>query len=168
MATITTLQTGDNGSTSRTVINTNLTNLNTDKIETSYLDTDVTLAADSDTKVATQKATKAYVDGIIQTSVEITTGVTHSLTTTAGQVVCVWAKGNITSTLNGTGNFSPTLKYGAVQKDIVSSGVDSDGVVAYTPFSLMYTETPGNATADITVTAGTTLENVVIMVQIIG
>jgi len=62
MATITTLATGDTGSTSRTTINDNFTNLNTDKIETSVLDTDTTLAADSDSKVATQKATKAYVD----------------------------------------------------------------------------------------------------------
>lgn len=45
-----------------TIINTNFSNLNTDKIETSYLDTDNTLAADSDSKIATQKATKAYVD----------------------------------------------------------------------------------------------------------
>jgi hypothetical protein len=35
------------------------------KIETSYLDTDGTLAANSDTKIATQKATKTYADGKI-------------------------------------------------------------------------------------------------------
>jgi uncharacterized cupin superfamily protein len=34
------------------------------KIPTSYLDTDTSLAANSDTKIATQKATKAYVDAI--------------------------------------------------------------------------------------------------------
>lgn len=45
-----------------TIINTNFSNLNTDKIETSVLDTDTTLAANSDAKVATQKAVKAYVD----------------------------------------------------------------------------------------------------------
>jgi hypothetical protein len=33
------------------------------KIDSSYLDTDGTLAANSDTKIATQKATKTYVDG---------------------------------------------------------------------------------------------------------
>lgn len=44
------------------IINTNFSNLNTDKIETSYLDTDTTLAANSDVKIATQKAVKAYVD----------------------------------------------------------------------------------------------------------
>jgi hypothetical protein len=47
---------------SMTKINANFTNLNSDKIETSYIDTDTTLAANSDVKIASQKATKAYVD----------------------------------------------------------------------------------------------------------
>lgn len=62
MSTITTIAGGDGISPSRTVINTNFSNLNTDKIETSVLDVDTTLAANSDLKVATQKAVKAYVD----------------------------------------------------------------------------------------------------------
>lgn len=62
MSTITTIQGTDVISTSRTTINTNFSNLNTDKIETSYLDTDTTLAANSDSKIATQKAVKTYVD----------------------------------------------------------------------------------------------------------
>lgn len=62
MATITSLGANDSGATSRGVINTNFTNLNSDKIETSVLDTDGTLAANSDSKVATQKAAKTYVD----------------------------------------------------------------------------------------------------------
>lgn len=45
-----------------TIINTNFSNLNTDKIETSVLDTDTSLAANSDTKIATQKAVKAFVE----------------------------------------------------------------------------------------------------------
>lgn len=64
MSSITSLGASDNGSTSRTVINTNFTNLNSDKIETSVLDTDTTLAANSDVKIATQKAIKAYVDAL--------------------------------------------------------------------------------------------------------
>jgi hypothetical protein len=36
-----------------------------EKISNTYLDTDVTLAANSDTKIATQKATKAYADALI-------------------------------------------------------------------------------------------------------
>lgn len=62
MATITTINAGDNITDSRTVINTNFSNLNSDKIETSTLDTDTTLAANSDAKIPTQKAVKAYVD----------------------------------------------------------------------------------------------------------
>lgn len=64
MSTITTIQGTDVISNSRTDINTNFSNLNTDKIETSYLDTDTTLAANSDSKIATQKATKTYVDSV--------------------------------------------------------------------------------------------------------
>lgn len=64
MSSITTINSGDLISGSRTDINTNFSNLNTDKIETSYLDTDTTLAANSDVKIATQKATKAYVDSV--------------------------------------------------------------------------------------------------------
>lgn len=62
MSTISTLASGETGANSRTIINTNFTNLNNDKIETSVLDTDTTLAANSDLKVPTQKAVKAYVD----------------------------------------------------------------------------------------------------------
>lgn len=64
MSTITTLVGTDGITTgnSMTKINTNFSNLNTDKIETSTLDTDTTLAANSDSKIPTQKAVKAYVD----------------------------------------------------------------------------------------------------------
>lgn len=64
MATITTINSGDNISSSRADINTNFTNLNTDKIETSVIDTDTALAANSDSKLPSQKAVKAYVDAI--------------------------------------------------------------------------------------------------------
>lgn len=62
MSTITTINASDQITNSRAVINTNFSNLNSDKIETSYLDTDTTLAANSDAKIPTQKAVKAYVD----------------------------------------------------------------------------------------------------------
>lgn len=64
MSTIVTLNGGDVIATDRADLNTNFSNLNTDKIETSVLDTDTTLAANSDSKVATQKATKAYADSV--------------------------------------------------------------------------------------------------------
>jgi len=88
MSTIVTINGGDSISSSRANLNTNYSNLNADKIETSTLDTDTALAANSDTKIATQKAVKAYVDtggnvnasttqkGIVEeaTSAEVTAG----------------------------------------------------------------------------------------------
>lgn len=62
MSTITTINSTDLITNSRADINTNFSNLNTDKMETSVLDTDTTLAANSDSKVATQKAIKTYID----------------------------------------------------------------------------------------------------------
>ena len=62
MSSITNIDSGDLITNSRADINNNFANLNADKMETSVLDTDTTLAADSDSKVATQKAVKAYVD----------------------------------------------------------------------------------------------------------
>lgn len=77
MSTLTTIQSTDLITNSRTVINNNFSALNTDKMETSVLDTDTTLAANSDSKVATQKAVKAYVDGV---------GVATATTTVKGTV----------------------------------------------------------------------------------
>lgn len=62
MASITTINSGDLITNSRSDINTNFANLNSDKIETSYIDTDISLAANSDSKIATQKAVKTYID----------------------------------------------------------------------------------------------------------
>lgn len=41
------------------------------KVPTSYLDTDVTLSANSDSKIATQKAVKTYVDGMVTGLLEL-------------------------------------------------------------------------------------------------
>lgn len=62
MSTLVTIQSTDLITNSRADINNNFSALNTDKIETSVLDTDTTLAANSDLKLASQKAVKAYVD----------------------------------------------------------------------------------------------------------
>jgi len=62
MSTLVTIQSTDLITNSRANINDNFSALNTDKMETSVLDSDTTLAADSDAKVPTQKAVKAYVD----------------------------------------------------------------------------------------------------------
>jgi len=65
MSTITTINASDQITNSRSVINTNFANLNTDKIETSVIDTDTTLSANSDAKIPSQKAVKAYADSVI-------------------------------------------------------------------------------------------------------
>jgi hypothetical protein len=227
------------------------------KLDDSQLDTDGTLAANSDTKIASQKATKTYTDtglalkvnntgnetiagiktfssspivpaptidlqvatkkyaddltyagapdadeatkGVVEqaTAAEVnagtetggtsaklfvspnllkafvnfesSTGVTHSLTTTAGQTVVVWAKGdayvdgnNLTRTI--------TLKYGGVTKDTVNAkNMPGDAADNKYPFSLMYTETPGAGTANITVEiSGDSVANVVIIVAKLG
>jgi len=59
---IETIEADDLISASRTDINNNFDSLNTNKIETSVIDTDNTLAANSDSKIPSQKAVKAYVD----------------------------------------------------------------------------------------------------------
>lgn len=64
MSTLVTIQSTDLITNSRADINNNFSALNTDKIETSVLDTDTALTANSDSKIATQKAVKAYVDGV--------------------------------------------------------------------------------------------------------
>jgi hypothetical protein len=78
MSTIITFNSTDSGSTIKDNLNTNFDALNTDKIETSVLDTDGTLAADSDSNIATQKATKTYVDS--QTGNKYCVRVHHSTT----------------------------------------------------------------------------------------
>ena len=112
-----------------------------------------------------EPATKKYVDdnagGV---AIETTTGATHSLTTSAGQTVVVWAKGSFTGS-----SFARdiTMSYGGVIKDTVV--MEAAGSSDEIPFSLMYTESPSAGTANVTVEAASaTLQNVVIIVQIIG
>jgi hypothetical protein len=62
MATIITIQESDQISNSRADLNTNFANLDSDKIETSVIDTDTAMAADSDAKIPSQKAVKTYID----------------------------------------------------------------------------------------------------------
>lgn len=62
MTAITTILGSDVIRDSRTDINNNFNNLNSGKIETSALDTDNTLSANSDSKIASQKAVKSYID----------------------------------------------------------------------------------------------------------
>ena len=64
MSTISTIAGSDTITSSRTVINTNFSNLNADKEEISNKSTDTALTANSDTLYPTQKAVKAYVDTV--------------------------------------------------------------------------------------------------------
>lgn len=156
------ITTGD----SMTKINTNFTNLNSDKIETSVIDTDTTLSANSDSKIPSQKAVKAYVDsgGIPTFNVYNIANSTMSLTTTASQKVIVWAKGNATGGATGAG-VDVLLKYNSVTKDTTS--FTSQNFQENT-FALQYTETPGAATHTIEVTGTNGVSNVSIIALVIG
>ena len=81
MSTLLTIQNTDLPTNSRAVINDNFSLLNSEKLETSVLSTDTTLAENSDSKVATQKAVKAYVDagGNVNAS-ETTKGIVEEAT----------------------------------------------------------------------------------------
>lgn len=98
------------------------------------------------------------VTGLISSVIE-TTSLPYSLTTIAGQRVVVFAKG-------GTGTFPTgsetdfTLSYNGVVKDTVK--LRAAGASERVGFSLMYTEIPGAATADITISGGTDLKLIVV------
>lgn len=133
-------------------------------------------------------AMKGYVDGIsvsggvpATTSVQgiaylptIITGTTAtlSMTTNSSQQVIVWAKGVYDP--GGTSGYNDTvyLKYNGTTKDQNNiAGTGSGGTIrANQPFALMYTETPGAGTHDITIVAGnqSAISNVVIIALIIG
>lgn len=174
MSTITTLNSGDSGPVSRGVLNTNLSNLNADKAElasptftgTPTLPTDTVAVTQSPSNNSTRIATTAYVDNATRpVTIESTSGATHSLTTIANQTVMVWASGQIH--FNGSGAAKNiALKYNGVTKHTYDVDTTSSGGDRFA-FSLMYTETPGAATEDITV-EGTDLSSVVIMVLKLG
>jgi hypothetical protein len=96
-------------------------------------------------------------------TIETTTGTTHALTTVAGQRVIVWAKGDLTKTSAGAVAVTVTLKYNTVVKDTAIPY--NENVTTNRSFALMYTETPGAATQNITVeTDGGSIANVKIIV----
>ena len=97
---------------------------------------------------------------------ETTTGTTHSLTTTANQKILVLAKGDIQVISTGARTVDVLLKYNGITKDTIR--VYDQNTTSRHTFSLMYTETPGAATQNVTVetAAGTTaFSNVVIIVM---
>lgn len=92
-------------------------------------------------------------------TVEVNTTGTYSLTTTAGQRVIVYAKGS-TGTFSTGVDTTYTLNYNGVQKDIVT--LRAAGASQKTSFALMYTEIPGAATANITLSGGNEIVMIII------
>lgn len=115
MATIGTLGENDTGSDSRTTINTNFDNLNTDKIETSVISTDGTLAGNSDTELPTEKAVKTYVDA---NSISAASGVGAPPATSTTQTVT-----------HGLGTIPSVIRINAVG-DMLQSGVSNANSVS--------------------------------------
>lgn len=166
---IATLTSGETGANSLIDINANFVDLDTTKADLAsptftgspVLPTGTTgvtqSAGDNSTKIATT-AFVSTASGVIET----TAGATHSLTTTAGQKVIVWAKSDL-STVGGA--TTVTLKYNGVTKDTIS--LDASGDTR--SLMCMYTETPGAATANIVLATDTgSLSNTVIIVLKIG
>jgi hypothetical protein len=86
MSTIVTIDATDQISASRADLNTNFANLNADKIETSVIDTDTALAANSDAKIPSQKAVKAYIDALGSLTAK-TSGVSNGPASSSTQTV---------------------------------------------------------------------------------
>lgn len=102
MASIQTIQPSDLITDSRADINSNFANLNSDKIETSVIDTDTTLAANSDTKIPSQKAVKAYIDAGGATAFPSAFVTTSAGAADADKGVKLNSSGVLDSTLLGT------------------------------------------------------------------
>lgn len=162
MSTITALVGTDGITTanSMTKINTNFSNLNADKIETSTLDTDTSLAANSDSKIATQKAVKTYIDtsgganasttvrGIVEeaTAAEITAGTATGATgarlyvnpntlKTGGLPVVNTYTSTVTSYGNSSTQFDITNPSGTTFR-YTYDGVGADPTINTTNFSV--------------------------------
>jgi hypothetical protein len=121
MSTLQTINDNDLISASNEVINDNFDSLNTNKIETDYLDTDTTLAANSDTKIPTQKAVKAYVDsGGNPNASETTRGIVEEATD--AEVTAGTATGSTGAKLFVT---PAKIKTRLLATEVISSEVES-------------------------------------------
>lgn len=107
MSSITNIESGDLITNSRADINGNFTALNNEKIETSVLDTDTTLSANSDDRIPTQRAVKAYTDsGGNVNATETTKGIVEIAT--AAEVAAGSATGSTGATLAVSPDNLPT------------------------------------------------------------
>lgn len=158
MTTVITINSSDAISASRTDLNTNFQNLNNDKIETSVIDIDTALTANSDSKIPSQKAIKTYVDtqgganasetarGLVEeaTDAEVTAGTatggtgaklfitpTKLATYLATQVIA-YKQGTTTKALgDATGTVDITHGLGRTPKKIwMASNLHSSGVIS--------------------------------------
>lgn len=163
MATIQTFNTTDSGATIRTNLNSNFSALNTEATATA--NGLVPTPPNDTTKFLRGDATWATGGSAITVITSATS--TLSMTTTANQKVVVWAKGSSHPIGEGGANYTVLLKYNGTQKDSINA--KGGTAVNVNPFSLMYTETPGAGTANITVTTTETLNSdITIIAMIIG
>jgi|GEM_PF-1777648 len=130
MSSIQNIASGDLITNSRTDINNNFTNLNTDKIETSVLDTDTTLAANSDTKVATQKAVKSYIDAGGSTEVPANFVIVSAGAVDSGKGVKLNAIGKLDTSFLST-TFGGTGANGALSISSGTTTLDLGGASYY-------------------------------------
>jgi hypothetical protein len=110
-------------------------------IPTSYLDTDATLSANSDTKIATQKAVKGYVDGkLVGGAVEYISAYQSAMQSlsTNGTILNIDTKIEGNMTLNA--DHTVTLKAGKTYQIIGGSGF-SNGVLGDICFKNITTNT---------------------------
>lgn len=176
MATIVTIAAGDQITNSRADLNTNFANLNSDKIETSVLDTDTSLAANSDSKVATQKAVKAYVDaggnpnasttarGIVEeaTQAELTAG-----TQAGGSGARLFLNPvHTVSTSSGSSDEGKIPRLGATGK-LAAGFISSAGKIEVDPTeTTVFSTTTETTIFDVTVPGGTLSTNNAIRVTV--
>ena len=171
---ITTINATDLITNSRTDINNNFASLNTNKIETSVLDTDSTLSADSDAKIPSQKAVKTYIDTSFFGSLTSATGsgaaVTLSVVVPANVTrMLVWAKGTYVFPGSSVSSDTILLTWNSVTKD--SSPVKGFGGTLATDdsFSLLSVISPTVGTFNLQVTCGSpsNMTNVVLVCMLI-
>jgi len=144
MSSITNIAASDLITNSRADLNNNFSALNTDKVETSVIDTDTTLAADSDAKLPTQKAVKAYVDaggnvnatettkGIVEvaTQAEVTAGTATGATGASLIVTPATYRSDITT------NFAATRFY-QVSDQVMYTGNDAARLIDNAAWTLI-------------------------------
>jgi len=159
MAIITPIIGTDLISASDETINANFDNLNTDKIETSTLDTDVTLASNSNAKIATQRAVKTYVDTLSNNKATLTvaSSTEPSINTdTYGRYVLTTQVQDITSF---TANLTGTPSDGDTLDIRITNGISTTSFVASSEY--------GDASSDSAVIAkplGTADDDIMFMV----